>query len=106
MKGGSASVTSEQTSGGGLWDAFGETLWGHNSKRVHNVFKLCCNKVIHVHAGRTGSVLFAQAENIMGTRHVLSEPSSASSATRSWKDVGSLSRFGVVGFTTAKENMG
>lgn len=103
MKSSSASVTSEQTSSGGLGGALWETFRGHDSERVGDVFKLRSDKVIDVHAGRTGRVLFAQAENIVGSCHVLSEPPSAPTTTGSGKDVGSFSRFHVVRFTAAGE---
>lgn len=104
MKGGSASVASEQSSGGG----FGGALWGpfrwQKSKRGCNVFKLCCHKVIHVHTWRTGGVLFALAEDIVGSAEILSKPSSTSTAARSSHNVGSLSRLHVVRFTAEEAN--
>lgn len=96
MKGGSASVASEQSSGGGFGGALGWPFRGQKPKRGCNVFKLCCHKVIHVHTGRTRSVLFALAEDIMGSGDILSKTSSTSTAARSSHDVCSLSRFNVV----------
>lgn len=103
MKGSSASVTSEQTSSGGLGGAFWETLRGHDSKRGGDVFKLRGDKVIHVHTGRTGRVLFSQAENIVGACHVLSEPPPAPTTAGSGKDVGSFGGLHVVRLTAAGE---
>lgn len=103
MKGRSASVASKQSSSGGLGGAFRQTFGRQDSKWVGDIFKLCRHKVIHMHAGRTGSVLFAQAEDIMGTSDVLTEPSSTSPAAGRRQDVGSFSRFSVVRLTTAGE---
>lgn len=105
MKGGSASVASEQSSGRGFGGALRGPLRGQKSKRGCNVFKFCRNKVIHVHTGRTGSVLFTLAEDIVGSGHILSKSSATSTATWSSHDMGSFGRFHVVRFTAAKTFM-
>lgn len=102
MEGASASVTSEQSSGGGFGRALGRPFRRQKSKRGCDVFKLCRHKVIHVHAGRSGGVLFALAEDVMWSTEVLSKASATSAAARSSHDVGSLSRLDVVRFTAAE----
>lgn len=102
VEGGSASVAGEQTSGGGFGGAFGGPFRGQKSKGGGNVFKLRCHKVIHVHAGRTGGVLFALAEDIMGPAEILSKAASTATAPRSRHDVGSLSWLHIVRFTAAE----
>lgn len=102
VEGTSASVTSEQSSRGGFGGALGRPFRGQKSKRGCNVFKLCRHKVIDVHTGRTGRVLFALAEDIMGSADILSKASSTSTPARSSHDVGSLSGLSVIWFTTAE----
>lgn len=96
MEGGSASVASKQAPGRGFWGTLGGSFRWQKTKRGSNVFNLSCHKVIHVHAGRTGGVLFTLAEDIMWSAEILSKTSTTSAATRSGHDVGSLSRFNIV----------
>lgn len=96
VESGSASVASEQSSGGGFGGALGRPFRGQKSKRGRNIFKLSRHKVIHVHTGRTGGVLFALAEDVVGSAEILSKPSSTSTAARNSHDVGSLCRLDVV----------
>ena len=96
VEGGSASVAGEQSSRGGFRGAFRGPFRRQKSKRGRNVFKLCRHKVIHVHAGGTGGVLFALAKDIMRSAEILSKPSSTSTAARSGHDVRSLSRLDIV----------
>lgn len=102
VEGSSTSVACEQPSGGGFWGTLWGTLRGQKSRRGSNVFKFCCNKIIHMHAGRTRSVLLAQAEDIMRSGDILSKSSSTTTATRSRHNVSSFSRLNVVWFTTAE----
>lgn len=100
MKSGSASVPSKQTPGGGFRGALRGTFGWQKSKRGCNVFDLGCYKVIHVHTRRTRGVLFALAEDVVWPTKVLPKPSAASAPTGSSHDVGSLSGFDVIRFTT------
>lgn len=96
MKSGSAPVSCEQTPGGGFRGALRGTFRGQKSQRCCNIFDLGCYKVINVHTGRTGRVLFALTEDVVRPAKVLSEPSATPTATGSSHDVGPLSRFDVV----------
>lgn len=90
-----ASVPSEQASGGGFGGALRGSLGGQQAQGSPNIFKLRRHKVIHVHAGRARSVLFALPEDIVGAKG-LSPEAPPTSTARSSHHVGSLSWLDVV----------
>lgn len=97
----SASVASEEPSGGGFGDALGRPLRGQKSERCRNVFELSGHKVVDMHAWRARRVLLALTEDVVRPAEILSEASSTATAARGRHDVGSLGWFHVVGFTAA-----